>query len=57
MKNIGKAIEVTVVTKLQGVDEAKAKAEELREKLNSAKSLAGELAKLCKSIEVSAFLR
>ena len=57
MKNIGKAIEVTVVTKLQGVDEAKAKAEELREKLNSAKSLASELAELCKSIEVSAFLR
>ena len=57
MENTGKKIGVNVEVKLQGSDEVKAKAEELCEKLNSAKSLAGELAELCKSIEVTAFLR
>ena len=48
------ALEVTARPKIEGIDEIKAKAEKLVETINSAKSLAGELADLCKDIKVTA---
>lgn len=45
-------LDVNVNVHLSGVDEAKAKAVELAEKINEAKTLAGELASLIEKLEV-----
>lgn len=49
-----KIIEVEMRPNVVGVDEAMAKAEKLVETINSAKSLAGELAELCQRLKVTA---
>lgn len=46
-------IEVTVKPRIESVDEAIAKAEKLVEAINSAKSLAGELAELCEGLKAT----
>ena len=47
------AVECTIQPKIVGVDEAQIKAEKLVETINSAKSLAGELAEMCKDMRVT----
>lgn len=46
-------VEVTLKPRIEGVDEAQAKAEKLVETISSAKSLAGELAELCQRLKVT----
>ena len=46
-------VEVTLKPRIEGVDEAQAKAEKLVETISSAKSLAGELVELCKGLKVT----
>ena len=47
-------VEVTIRPKIEGVEEAQDKTEKLIEAINLAKSLAGELAKLCQELKVTA---